>query len=359
MSDNEMAESYEMDEQRHVKRCLKRWDEAVAKYPDTRIRNVMAQVIDQQWQVQETAKKMREATDQTTSTFGVSVFPNSVVYPLIDQVFPNLIAQQICLVKPMRTSVANIYTKTRRFSSGNGVMTHTGSPAATGEGAVVPKGRMVYTSDTVTAAAYKLQAVYSTETIEDALRDGNVNFENDMLRDLADEVIGEIDWLVLNAMFDAAGNSASFASSAVHSYETVREHNQELWDAIVDANNTVFADMQRNCNFIVGDATAIGRLEKLQEFTLIPGAADDVFNAAAVRAGTLNNTYAVFKSTNAPSGKLLLGIRDMGYMYCPYIPLELMPATYETNTDEWARSVRTRFGKHVLDANALCALSIS
>jgi hypothetical protein len=355
-------ELYMLDEAAHVKQCLSKWAEATAKY-DPKLRPIMAQIYENQWREQQL--KMRaaqnagliEATDQTTSTFGVSAFPNSVVYPLIDQVFPNLIAQKICLVRPMRTSTANIQTKVRSFSGGSN-FSHTGSTAKTTEGATVPKARMAYTSTTVTAEAYKLRAVYSLETAEDALRDGNINFETDMIRDMAEEIVGEIDWVILGAMYDAVTHDVPY-STTPDSNETVKEHQQELWDAIVDANNDVFADMQRNCNFIVGDADAVGRLEKLMNFAFVNGASDDVFNLGSVRVGTLNNQYAVFKSTNATAAKLLVGIAGEAYMYCPYIPLALTPVEYEHATDEAVRGVRTRFGKALLRANALATVTIS
>ncbi len=194
---------------------------------------------------------------------------------------------QIALVQPMRTSTANIYTKTRQFSSDESTMTRTGSAAFIGEGASIKKSRMKYTAQTVTARAMKLQAVYSSETAEDAYRDGNVNFETDMVRDLADEITGEIDYTVLQLMFSgASAGNVAFSTSDVASYESRKDAQMLLWDSIVDANNYVFTNMQRNANYIVGDATAVGRLEKLQQFTLVPGNADDVFSVGSVRVGT-------------------------------------------------------------------------
>jgi HK97 family phage major capsid protein len=354
-----MEDELFLDEAKHVRKCLEKWDKAVGRFEDKSTKAIMAQIYENQWKVQERVAHAIREGDQTTTTFGVSIFPNSVVYPLIDQVFPNLIAMQIALVKPMMTSTASVPTKTRKFSADESAFTHTGSNASTLELGTIPLGRTVWTSSTVTAEKYALRARYSLETVEDALRDGDINFESEMMRDLADEIIGEIDYVVLQAMFIGASAGNVAYSTEVHSNETVKEHQQELWDAIVDANNLVFAGMQKNANFIVGDATSIGRLEKLMNFAFVPGARDDVFNAGSVRVGTLNNQYAVFKSTMAPANKLLVGVAKESYLYAPYIPLELSTPVYEPETDEAQRVVRTRFGKKLLRGEALATVTIS
>jgi hypothetical protein len=358
-----MADLLELlTDQQYLNMCRENWGQYVNKYDPAR-RDILAQVFENQRRLVQNltpaSKAIAEAaSDQTTATFGVSVFPNSVVYPLIDQVFPRLIAMQLCDVRPMRTSVANMQTLTRKFSSDDEVFAHMGSRASVAEGGEIDKGRLVWTGTTVTAEAKKLRAVYTRETVEDALRDGNVNFESMMIKALADQILGEIDHTVLNAMFTGAGNTATY-SSEVHSYETVKEHQQELWDSIVDASNLVFADEQASPNFIVGDPTSIGRIEKLQQFSVVQGNPDDVYQVGAVRVGNLNSQYAVYKTTMAPANKLLVGIRGYAYMFCPYIPLELAPETYNGAVDEYSRGVRTRFGKAMVHANGLAVVNIS
>jgi hypothetical protein len=358
-----MAELLDLlTDKQYLEMARTNWGKYIDKYEPSK-RDIMAQVFENQRRLVQNLTPQRaalaeSATDQTTTTFGVSIFPNSVVYPLIDQVFPRLIAMQLCDVRPMRTSVANLQFLTRKFSADDATFTHTGSKAAVDEGGTIAKGKLVWTSDTVSAVAYKLRAVYTRETVEDALRDGNVNFESMMIKALADEIMGEIDETVLADMFANAGNSASFSTTA-HSYETVKEHQQELWDALVDASAAIYADMQTSPNFIVGDPVAIGRIEKLQQFQVTGGNPDDMFQVGAVRVGNLNNQYAVYKTTMAPANKLLVGVRGMAYAFCPYIPLELTPETYNGDVDEYARGVRTRFGKKMIHADALAVVTIS
>jgi hypothetical protein len=348
------------DEKKYIKECVEAWTAKglLEAYKDKATREIMAQLFANQDRLQRRHDKLRES-DQTTSTLGLSVFPTQIVYPLIDQIFPRLIAMQLCQVKPMRASTGRFVTRAYQKSADSSAFTHTGSGALTDEVGTVPLGKMTLTSVDITAQKYSLRARYSLETIEDAVADG-IDFETEMISALRDEIMGEIDYVVLNEMFTGAtADAVSFATSSVHSYESVKEHQAELWDAIVDANNNVFKEVQQDCNFIVGNAAAIGNLEKLVDYGFTRTAPPDLFQAGSLQVGNLNSQYKVFKSTMAPANKLLVGVAKVPYLFCPYVPLELTPVDYKDETEELGRGVRTRFGRKLIDGNYYSVISLS
>jgi hypothetical protein len=324
-----------------------------------KVRNILAHLYEQQEREGLMVQAYMKETDQTTATLPTTVFPFTQAIPIIDQVFPNLVAMQIAQVKPMRGPVERVYYRTYRMSSGNAAFTHSGSTASLAELGAVKRARTVLTYVDMSAEGFKLGAEYSWELATDAMRAGNLNFEVEQMGAIRDEVLGEIDSIVLTDMFNgASAGNVNFSKTAA-SYETAEDHQRVLWHKLVEANNLVFKMMQGNCNFIVGDADAIGELEKVQQFTIEPGAGTDVFQAGTVRVGTLNRTYAVFKSTMCPANKLLLGIAGMSYLYCPYIPLELTERVYDPAVDQYIQNVRTRFGRKLIQGNALATVTVT
>lgn len=349
------------DEKAFAESAFRKWSGTglLEGYPDTFTKRIMAQIYECQERRQIRDRKIHEA-DQTTSTLPTSVFPTRVVYPLLDQIFPNLIAMKLCDIRPMRGPTARFIYRTYKLSSGEVSFTHTGSPAKTTETGTVPLARMTLASADITAEKFSLRARYSLEVVDDAVADG-IDFESEMMAALRDEITGEIDYVVLRDMFDSAtADAVSWNSDYTsHSNETYKEHQLEIFDAVVDANNNVFTKMQRDTNFIVGNPTAVGRLEKCQQFRIEQQNPDDVFQVGSVRVGTLANKWAVYKSTMAPASKLLVGIARMGYMFCPYVPLELNPYEYHSATEEMSRGVRTRLGRKVTRGDCFSVITIS
>lgn len=349
-------EAYEITERQRIDKLMPKWKHLTDAYEAMRTKRIMTALFENE---ERALKRLAfiEA-DQGTATLPTSVFPAKVIWPLVDQIFPNLVAMQICRVVPMASSVGRIYYRKYKWSNGLAEIAHQGSTAQVGESGTIPLVRMTMTSADISAIKYALRAYYPTELAEDAIRDGAINFEEDMIAALRDEVVGELDYRVLKAMFDNAGNNVNF-STTPHSNESVHTHNLEIFDACVDAHNEIWKDMQVGANFLVGDPISVGRLEKCSQFSLDPAGPSVRSRVGAVRVGNLGGLWDVYKTTQAPANKLLLGSSEDAYAFCPYIPLEVMDPVYHEDTDEMGRSLRTRFSEKLLNANALCTVSIS
>ena len=59
------------------------------------------------------------------------------------------------------------------------------------------------------------------------------------------------------------------------------------------------------------------------------------------------------------TGKILLGVKGTGYVFSPYIPLELTPAVYLYNSDETTRGMRTRFAKLKTDGMYFATVTLT
>lgn len=297
--------------------------------------------------------------DQTTANLATSVFPTTFAFPLIAQVFPNLVAQQLCSVQPMNAPIGKVYYKSYIDETTGASLTHKGNSALTIEvPAGIRKTRMNLTATTVTAEKRMLQARWSTEVQEDALALANLNVESDLMQALAAEVLAEIDWVILSEMVAGANNQVVYTQAQLTG-ETITESQKRLYRSIVDADALVFGKRYMQTNFIVGGPQATALLRKLDDFAIDAGY--NMNTTMGVRHfGVFAGQWDVYTAPQYPNNnQLLMGIRGEGYIYAPYIALELMPGWYDPDHDEYVRDVRTRSAHLLTIPDAYCTVSIA
>lgn len=297
--------------------------------------------------------------DSTTSNLPTSVFPTTFAFPLIAQVFPNLVAQQLCSVQPMNAPIGKVYYKSYMDETTGASLTHRGNSALTIEvPAGIRKARMQLAASTVTAEKRMLQARWSTELQEDALALANLNVESDLMQALAAEVLAEIDWVILSEMVAGANNAVTYASAQM-SGETITESQKRLYRSIVDADALVFGKRYMQTNFIIGSPSAVALLRKLDDFAI-----DEGFNVNTTMGvrhfGIFAGQWDVYTAPQFPNtNQLLMGIKGEGYIYAPYIALELMPGWYDPDHDEYVRDVRTRSAHLLTIPDAYVTVTLS
>lgn len=319
--------------------------------------------------------KVRES-DITNSVAGTTTtnFPANFAWPMIVQVFPNLVANKLVDIQPMNGPVGLIfyrafeYSNTANGRNANDSFQHQGSYAQSSEvPGSVNRGRVVFKSFSVSAQSMKLRAQWSSEVAEDARVLANFDMETDMLAALRDEILGEIDGQILNDLMNlpdqygyvTAGN-VTFDPNTVHSWEGIRLHREELLDALIDADVLVYKQRFVPTDYVIGHPNCVAYLQKLEAFAVTNLGVDGGGVIGARNVGTLNNRWNVYTSPHMPNtDHLLLGVQGTGYVFSPYIPLELTPAVYLYDSDETTRGMRTRFAKLKTDGNYLATVTVS
>jgi hypothetical protein len=316
---------------------------------DDKAKLVVAQLCENQ---DRRAKGRLAEADGTTGDLPTSVFPNRFAFPVITQVFPKLVAMQLADVQPMNLPVGRIYYKnyiysqTQQGATSGSLITHTGSYAQTAEGAAVPRARIQLTSKDVSVNSYKLNAQWSTEVAEDAMALGKINVESDLMGALAEEIAGELDYLVLSDMLANAGagnvNYVSANQSANGYVETNTEAKHRLYESIVAADILVQLKRFHHTNYIIGHPSATQKIRNLDNFAIASGA-DQQISTGVRYFGNYARQWEVWEAPQFPNtNQLLLGTKGLGYVFSPYIPLELMNPWYDPSTDSYTRTMRTR-----------------
>lgn len=343
---------------------VKKWSHLLEKV-DPKHHALVARLCENQ----EDASFIREE-DQMTTTLPTSVFPTKFAFPLIAQIFPNLVATRLCSVQPMTGPDGKVFYKDYIYTSSPMSASYFAqnlSYAAGTEAGAIKRGRVLFTSATVSATKYILQARWSSEVMEDARALANLDVEADIMAALRDEILGELDALILSDMVSAADpKSVTTAgdvafSTTPHSNETQHEHNRELFDAIIDASVLVYNRRYRDPDYIIGTPAAVARIQKLADFSPRPASGEEIQVIAGTKlVGTFGGMFDVYKSPHYPvASQLLLGIRGEGYVFAPYIPLELQPLMYENDSDEWSRNIRTRNGRKKTIGGCFATITIS
>jgi hypothetical protein len=351
------------ERQARLEKVLNRWAVYTEGIADVNMRSMVSQLLENQAQP---TTSLFEA-DINTGNLPTAVFPSKIAFPTIVQAFPLLAANELVQVTAMDAPRALALYKNFIRSSNGSKLTHDGSWTATAESGTPAKARMRLDTIDLAVSKYMLNMEWTAELEEDARALGNIDVQAELIAAMRDEVAGQLDGMVIDDLFAAAAASdvtgpngmvtaragagnVNFSKGTFASYETPKAHEQMILNAFVDLKTQIFSACLRIPNFIVGDAASVGYLEKLGSFA--PGDTAPAIRGSdsTVRVGRLAGQYDVYLSTQAPANKFLMGVKGSGYIYGVYKPFELTPPTYNNNTDEWIRGIRTRVARKTVDA---------
>lgn len=338
---------------------------------DAQIQGLVAQLLENQ-----AADKMPLFdTDQTTTNLPTSVFPKSIALPVVVQAFPALVANEIVQVQPMRAPNGLVpYMRFIRSSNGN-ELTRQGSWTYTAETAQPPKVRMRWDMLDLAVEKFMLNIEWSAEVEEDASALAGIDFQAEMITAVRSELQGQIDYMVIRDLFAAAASApvngsggmlanpggagnVNFDTDTLGTLENAKDHQAMILDAIIDLKTQIYVKSNTVADFIVGGPAAVANIEKLQTFAPDTTAGIRLTTGTA-RVGRLQGQYDVYVSAAAPANQLLMGSKRKGYVLGIYRPLELTPITYQNESDEYIRGVRTRVARKLVDASYFGTLTFT
>lgn len=305
-------------------------------------------------------------SDTTTADFGTVDYQ---IMPLLRRIYPSEVAFDLVTVQPMNMPTGKVFWVNDVFGDAQAG----GSPDAitedsrmdsyksytyadSTEGGTIKRVSQTLTSATISASQKKLKGVWTIESEQDARAYLGLNLENEHTRIIAEEFRREQGYYILVKML--AGASAGNVNWNVNTTSTlpseIRAHAERIWEAIVSANNLVFAAIYRNINFIIGGTTSIGRLEKIENFKLIRSAGNNPYQVGRQLVGTIDtlvgNTIRVYKDPWFPeTNKLLVGYKgdswfEAGCFWAPYVPLFFTPSWVDPDTLTKKKGAMTRYG---------------
>jgi hypothetical protein len=219
-------------------------------------------------------------------------------------------------------------------------------------------------SVTVSVTERKLRAQWSPELAQDVSAFHNIDAEAELTALLSEQVAAEIDREILrdlrkgaawNLRWDYNGWKRGTTANPLTQY-TQKDWNQTLMTAINQISAQIHKSTLRGgANWIVVSSEISAIFDDLEYFHVSNAAPEqDQYNMGIERVGTLGGRYQVYRDPYFPANQVLLGhkgtsLLDTGYVYAPYVPLQLTPTMYNPFNFTPIKGIMTRYAKKMVN----------
>lgn len=228
----------------------------------------------------------------------------------------------------------------------------------------------------IRATTRKLKALWCSEAADDLKAFHGIDAEAEIVAGIAAEIALELDREIIEDLrSQATGFSGSFAASPLPSYHTQVDHYRNIITEITRGSNRIHKNSLRGpANFLVTSPDVSSLIEQLETHgdfrpivaapnsdTLAPVEAPHTFGVYKV--GTLSSKYVLYKDPFFPvsgtpgsgsaSGDILLGYKgntfiDAGYVWAPYVPLQVTATFLDPDDFQFRKGMRTRYAKRMV-----------
>jgi hypothetical protein len=217
-------------------------------------------------------------------------------------------------------------------------------------------------SVTVSVTERKLRAQWSPEMAQDVAAFHNIDAEAELTALLSEQVAAEIDREILRDLRKGAAwnlrwdyNGWKRLGSNAVPY-TQKDWNQTLITAINQISAQIHKSTLRGgANWIVVSSEISAIFDDLEYFHVSNAAPEqDQYNMGIERVGTLAGRYQVYRDPYFPANQVLMGhkgtsLLDTGYIYAPYVPLQLTPTMYNPFNFTPIKGIMTRYAKKMVN----------
>jgi len=215
---------------------------------------------------------------------------------------------------------------------------------------------------TVSVTERKLRASWSPELAQDVSAFHNIDAEAELTALLSEEVAAEIDREILRDLRKGAAWDLRWdyngwrRFSAGQAPYTQKDWNQTLITAINQLSAQIHKSTLRGgANWIVCSSEVSAIFDDLEYFHVSNAAAEqDQYNMGIEKVGTLSGRFTVYRDPYFPANQILIGhkgtsLLDTGYVYAPYVPLQLTPTMYNPFNFTPIKGIMTRYAKKMVN----------
>lgn len=229
-------------------------------------------------------------------------------------------------------------------------------------------------SVTVSVTERKLRASWSPELAQDVSAFHNIDAEAELTALLSEQVAAEIDREILRDLRKGAAwqlkwdyNEWKYGNggSAYAGY-TQKDWNQTLITKINQVSAQIHKSTLRGgANWIVVSSEVSAVFDDLEYFHVSNASPEqDSYNMGIEKVGTLAGRYQVYRDPYFPAGKILMGhkgtsLLDTGYVYAPYVPLQLTPTMYNPFNFTPIKGIMTRYAKKMVNNRFYGVISVA
>jgi hypothetical protein len=241
---------------------------------------------------------------------------------------------------------------------------------------LIPEIDIKVDSVSITAMTKKLKAKWSPELGQDLNAYHNLDAEVELTSILSEQIALEIDREILEDLVKGATAGTYWWSRHAGKFvqRTGKSGGQELgaatatpdftgtvsewYETLVETINDVSAQIHRKtlrggANFIVVSPEVANVLEFTAGFRANVTGDVEKGTVGAVKTGALSKKWDVYVDPYFPRNLVLVGRKggsflESGYVYAPYVPLQVTPTIFGTEDFVPRKGVMTRYGKKMV-----------
>jgi hypothetical protein len=220
-------------------------------------------------------------------------------------------------------------------------------------------------SVTVSVTERKLRASWSPELAQDVSAFHNIDAEAELTALLSEQIAAEVDREILRDLRKGAAWTAKWDYNEWRyggtSGATLQGYTQKDWNqTLVTKINQISAQIHKTtlrggANWVVVSSEVSAVFDDLEYFHVSNAAPEqDQYNMGIEKIGSLAGRYQVYRDPYFPANKILIGhkgksLLDAGYIYAPYVPLQLTPTMFNPFTMTPIKGIMTRYAKKMVN----------
>ena len=208
----------------------------------------------------------------------------------------------------------------------------------------------------------KLRATWSPELAQDVAAFHNIDAEAELTAILSEQIAAEIDREILRDLRKASPwqlkwdyngwrRQAGFSTNY-----TQKDWNQTLMTKINQISAQIHkATLRGGANWIVVSTEISAVLNDLEYFHVTDANAEAVnYSMGIEKIGSIQGRYDVFVDPYSPAQSAIVGhkgdsLLDTGYIYAPYVPMQLTPTIYNFMNFAPVKGIITRYAKKLVN----------
>ncbi|MFW5847428.1 MAG: hypothetical protein ACOCVF_00720 [bacterium] len=214
----------------------------------------------------------------------------------------------------------------------------------------------------VSVETRKMRAQWTPELAQDVSAFHNIDAEAELTALLSEQMAAEIDREILRDLRRGAAwtlrwdyNGLRKQANNTPYMGTQKDWNQTLITKINQISAQIHKSTLRGgASWVVVSPEASAVFDDLEYFHVSNAAPDqDKYNMGIEKVGSLSGRYTVYRDPYAPANTILIGhkgstVLETGYIYAPYIPMQLTPVMYNPFDFTPIRGILTRYAKKMV-----------
>lgn len=213
---------------------------------------------------------------------------------------------------------------------------------------------------TVSVETRKMRAIWTPELAQDVSAFHNIDAESELTALLSETMAAEIDREILRDLRRGAAWVSRWDYNGLRKQSTTYYGTQKDWNqTLITKINQISAQIHKStlrggASWVVVSPEISAVLDDLEYFHVSNAAPEqDKYNMGIEKIGVLSGRYQVYRDPYAPASTMLIGHRgssilESGYIYAPYVPMQLTPVMYNPFDFKPVRGIMTRYAKKMV-----------